>query len=59
MVWLSTPNISTSHTAQHPPCIIDTVPTFEFPAVARKKITAAFDGGRIFSDEGSIPWNST
>lgn len=31
---------------------IDTVPSFEFPAVGRKKITAAFDGGRISSDGG-------
>lgn len=30
----------------------DTVSTFEFPAVARKKITAAFDGERISSDGG-------
>lgn len=32
--------------------MIDTVPAFEFPAVGRKKITAAFDGGRISSDGG-------
>lgn len=32
--------------------MIDTVPTFEFPAIARKKITAAFDGGRMSSDGG-------
>jgi len=31
---------------------IDTVPAFDFPAVARKKITAAFDGGRMSSDGG-------
>jgi len=30
----------------------DTVPPFSFPAVARKKITAAFDGGRITSNGG-------
>ena len=29
-----------------------TVPRFEFPAVGRKKITAAFDGGRLTSDGG-------
>jgi hypothetical protein len=28
----------------------DTFPTFPFPAVGRKKITAAFDGGRLSSD---------
>jgi len=33
---------------------IDTIPTFDFPAVARKKITAAFDGGRIPSDGGVL-----
>ena len=32
--------------------MIDTAPTFEFPAVRAKKITAAFDGGRISSDGG-------
>ena len=31
---------------------IDTVSPFEFPAVNRKKITSAFDGGRISSDGG-------
>ncbi len=31
---------------------IDTVSAFDFPAVARKKITAAFDGGRMSSDGG-------
>ena len=30
----------------------DTVELFSFPAVARKKVTAAFDGGRITSDGG-------
>jgi hypothetical protein len=30
----------------------DTVLPFSFPAVTRKKITAAFDGGRITSDGG-------
>ena len=32
--------------------MIDTAPTFEFPAVRTGKITAAFDGGRISSDGG-------
>ena len=32
--------------------MIDTAPTFEFPAVRARKITAAFDGGRISSDGG-------
>ena len=30
----------------------DTVPSFDFPAVGRKKVTAAFDGGRLTSDSG-------
>ena len=30
----------------------DTTVPFGFPAVARKKVTAAFDGGRITSDGG-------
>ena len=30
----------------------DTVPSFDFPAVGRKKVTAAFDGGRLTSDGG-------
>src|SRR5262245_1964400 len=30
----------------------DTIPPFSFPAVARKKITADFDGGRLTSDGG-------
>ena len=30
----------------------DTVPSFDFPAVRRKKVTAAFDGGRLTSDGG-------
>jgi hypothetical protein len=36
----------------------DTNPLFSFPAVEGKKVTAAFDGGRISSDGGvmhSIP----
>ena len=30
----------------------DTVLSFGFPAVGRKKVTAAFDGGRLTSDGG-------
>jgi len=29
-----------------------TVPSFDFPAVGRKKVTAAFDGGRLTSNAG-------
>ena len=32
--------------------IEDSLLPFSFPAVGRKKITAAFDGGRITSDFG-------
>ncbi len=32
--------------------IDDTVPCFGFPAIGRKKVTAAFDGGRLTSDGG-------
>lgn len=30
----------------------DTAEPFPFPAVRRKKVTAAFDGGRLTSDGG-------
>ena len=32
----------------------DTILPFSFPAVGRKKLTAAFDGGRISSDGGVL-----
>ena len=32
----------------------DSAPGFSFPAVARKKVTAAFDGGRLTSDGGAL-----
>jgi hypothetical protein len=32
----------------------DTILPFDFPAVGRKKLTAAFDGGRITSDGGVV-----
>ena len=35
-----------------PAMIDDTTAAFSFPAVAGKKVTAAFDGGRITSDGG-------
>ena len=35
-----------------PAMVDDTVPCFGFPAVGRKKVTAAFDGGRLTSDGG-------
>src|SRR5580700_5794202 len=30
----------------------DTIPLFSFPAIQGKKVTAAFDGGRLSSDGG-------
>jgi Transposase DDE domain group 1 len=32
----------------------DTIPPFDFPAVGRKKLTVAFDGGRITTDGGVL-----
>jgi len=32
----------------------DTLPAFAFPAVARKKVSAAFDGGMLSSDAGVL-----
>jgi hypothetical protein len=32
----------------------DIASSFKFPAVGRKKITAAFDGGRLTSDGGVL-----
>ena len=32
----------------------DTLLPFNFPAVERKKVSAAFDGGRVTSDGGVI-----
>ncbi len=34
----------------------DTLLPFSFPAVGRKKITSAFDGGRITSNGGVCNW---
>ena len=32
----------------------DSAPSFSFPAICRKKVTAAFDGGRLTSDGGVV-----
>ena len=48
---MSTP-ISTESDAATPAMLDDNLLPFSFPAVARKKVTAAFDGGRITSDGG-------
>lgn len=34
--------------------IDDSAPRFSFPAICRKKVTAAFDGGRLTSDGGVL-----
>jgi len=39
-----------SHSRMHD----DTIQTFGFPAISRKKLIAAFDGGRITSDGGGM-----
>jgi hypothetical protein len=33
---------------------VDSAPRFSFPAICRKKVTAAFDGGRLTSDGGVL-----
>ena len=33
---------------------IDSAPVISFPAIHRKKVTAAFDGGRLTSDRGVL-----
>jgi len=32
----------------------ETIEAFGFPAIGRKKVTAAFDGGRLTSDGGVL-----
>ena len=49
--WVSRPSRPTI-TRATPAMSDDTVAPFLFPAVSRKKVTAAFDGGRITSDGG-------
>ena len=34
--------------------VYDSVVPFGFPAICRKKVTAAFDGGRLTSDGGVL-----
>jgi len=42
------------HPIEATPASEDSLLPFSFPAVDRKKITAAFDGGRITSDAGVV-----
>ena len=42
---------SSSHSAT-PDMIDDRQLNFSLPSVSRKKVTAVFDGGRLFSDSG-------
>jgi hypothetical protein len=44
--------ISTESDAATPAMLEDSLLPFSFPAVERKKVSAAFDGGRISSDGG-------
>ena len=44
--------ISTESDAATPAMVEDNLLPFSFPAVERKKVTAAFDVGRITSDGG-------
>ena len=44
--------ISAESDAATPAMVEDNLLPFSFPAVERKKVTAAFDGGRITSDGG-------
>ena len=50
--WVSRPLRSPDHSEPHPPCTTIRLQPFWFPAVGRKKVTAAFDGGRLTSDGG-------
>jgi Transposase DDE domain group 1 len=45
---------STESDAATPAMLEDTLLPFNFPAVERKKVSAAFDGGRVTSDGGVI-----
>src|SRR5271167_2857437 len=45
-------NLRTSSRTAISAMIEDTPPAFSLPAVSRKKVTAAFDGGRLSSDGG-------
>jgi Transposase DDE domain group 1 len=49
---LSSPNLQQKWERATPAITDDNLLPFSFPAVARKKVTAAFDGGRITSDGG-------
>jgi hypothetical protein len=44
--------ISTKSEAATPAVLKESLLPFSFPAVERKKVIAAFDGGRITSDGG-------
>ena len=44
--------ISAESDAATPAMVEDTLLSFSLPSVQRKKVTAAFDGGRVTSDGG-------
>jgi hypothetical protein len=50
--WVSKPIRSSDQSEPQPAMVEDSLLPFHFPAVGRKKVTAAFDGGRITSDGG-------
>src|SRR6201995_2820200 len=43
-----------TNASSHPAMCNDTILPFDFPAVGRKKLVAAFDGGRITTDGGVL-----
>ena len=47
-----TPTLSPTGATATPAMTNDTILPFSFPAVHAKKVTAAFDGGRLTSDGG-------
>ncbi len=50
--WVSTPSLFTHSCRAAPAKPDDTCLRLAFPAVGRKKVTAAFDGARLTSDGG-------
>ena len=51
---MSKPSCARHNYSATPAMIKDRPLTFPLPAVSRKKVTAAFDGGRLSSDSGVI-----
>src|ERR1700730_13283324 len=51
-IWLLKPILAADWSAPRPPPPMIICCRLRFPAVERKKVTAAFDGGRLSSDGG-------